>query len=90
MEPVKIVLKAGAQTLNLKLKVASTAQQVTVAENVGPVLSTESTSNASQLVFARRGSGRAFGRSGGSAGRSAGPRRAIGGAERRVDFHRRV
>ena len=51
MEPVKVVLKAGSQTLNLKLKVASTVQQVTVAESAGPVLSTDSSSNAGQLVF---------------------------------------
>jgi hypothetical protein len=51
MQPVKIVLKPGTQTLNLQLKVASTVQQVTVAESVGPVLSTESTSNASQLTL---------------------------------------
>jgi hypothetical protein len=51
MRPVAIVLKAGSQTLNLQLKVASTAQQVTVEESVGPVLSTDSSSNAGQLVF---------------------------------------
>jgi hypothetical protein len=51
MTPVKIVLKAGAQTLNLQLKVASTVQQVTVAESVGPVLSTDSSSNAGQLTL---------------------------------------
>ncbi len=51
MQPVKIILKSGAQTLNLVLKVATTVQQVTVAESVGPVLSTESTSNASQLTL---------------------------------------
>jgi hypothetical protein len=36
MQPVTIVLKAGSQTLNLKLKVASTTQQVTVEETTGP------------------------------------------------------
>jgi len=51
MRPVAIELKAGSQTLNLQLKVASTAQQVTVEESVGPVLSTDSSSNAGQLVF---------------------------------------
>ncbi len=50
MQPVTIVLK-GSQTLNLQLKVASTVQQVTVQESVGPVLSTDSSSNAGQLVF---------------------------------------
>ena len=36
-QPVKIALKAGAQVLNLQLKVAATAQQVTVQENAGTV-----------------------------------------------------
>src|SRR6202034_68758 len=49
MQPVTIVLKAGSQTLNLQLKVASTVQQVTVEESTGPVLSTDSSSNAGQL-----------------------------------------
>ncbi len=51
MTPSKVVLKAGSQTLNLQLKVASTVQQVTVEESVGPVLSTEASSNASALVL---------------------------------------
>ncbi len=51
MQPVTIVLKGGSQTLNLRLKVASTVQQVTVQESAGPVLSTDSSSNAGQLVF---------------------------------------
>ena len=51
MQPVRVTLKAGSQTLNLQLKVASTVQQVTVAESVAPVLSTESSSNASALVL---------------------------------------
>ena len=50
MQPVTVVLK-GSQTLNLQLKVASTVQQVTVQESVGPVLNTDSSSNAGQLVF---------------------------------------
>jgi protocatechuate 3,4-dioxygenase beta subunit len=51
MHPATVVLKAGAQTLNLQLKVAATAQQVTVQESVGPVVSTEATNNANQLVL---------------------------------------
>jgi carboxypeptidase family protein len=51
MQPVKIALKAGPQTLNLLLVVASTVQQVTVAESAGPVLGTDASSNAGQLVF---------------------------------------
>jgi hypothetical protein len=51
MQPATVVLKAGVQTLNLQLKVASTAQQVTVQESAGPVVSTEATNNANQLVL---------------------------------------
>ena len=51
MQPVRITLKTGAQTLNLQLKVASTVQQVTVQESLGPVVSTEATNNANQLVL---------------------------------------
>ena len=50
-EPVTITLKLGAQTLRLELKIATTQQQVTVQENSRPVLSTESSSNASALVL---------------------------------------
>ena len=44
-------MKPGAQTLKLALKIATTQQQVTVQESSGPVLSTESASNASALVL---------------------------------------
>jgi hypothetical protein len=50
-QAVKITLKAGAQVLNVQLKVAATVQQVTVRENVGPAVSTEAASNASALVL---------------------------------------
>ncbi len=50
-QAAKILLKAGPQTLNLQLKVASTMQQVTVQENGGPSVSTESSNNASALVL---------------------------------------
>jgi len=50
-QPVKIALKSGPQTLNLQLKVASTAQQVTVEANSGPTVSTDAASNASALVL---------------------------------------
>lgn len=50
-QQTKILLKAGPQTLNLQLKVASTMQQVTVQENAGPSVSTESSNNASALVL---------------------------------------
>ena len=51
MQPVQITLRTGVQTLNLQLKVASTVQQVTVQETVGPAVSTEVTNNANQLVL---------------------------------------
>lgn len=51
MQPMKITLKSGPQKLNLQLKVASTVQQVTVQETAGPVVSTEVTNNANQLVL---------------------------------------
>src|SRR5260370_38249518 len=50
-QPAEILLKPGPQTLNLLLKVASTMQQVTVQENAGPSVSTESSNNASALVL---------------------------------------
>src|SRR5258708_22265750 len=50
-QPTKILLKPGPQTLNVQLKVASTMQQVTVQENAGPSVSTESSNNASALVL---------------------------------------
>ena len=50
-QPVQIALKSGPQTLNLQLKVASTAQQVTVEANSGPTVSTDAASNASALVL---------------------------------------
>jgi hypothetical protein len=49
--PSKISLKPGLQTLDLQLKVASLAQQVTVQDNSGQALSTSSASNASALVL---------------------------------------
>lgn len=51
MQPVKITLKTGSQTLNLQLKVASTVQQVTVQDSAAPLVSTEVTNNANQLVL---------------------------------------
>src|ERR1700687_4245155 len=50
-QPAKILLKPGPQTLNLQMNVASTMQQVTVQENGGPSVSTESSNNASALVL---------------------------------------
>lgn len=50
-EPVPIDLKAGTQTLRLELRVKATQQELTVQENPGPTLSTDSASNASSLVL---------------------------------------
>jgi hypothetical protein len=50
-QPVKISLRAGAQTLNLQLKVVSTAEHVTVEGNAGPTISTDVANNASALVL---------------------------------------
>ena len=49
--PVAITLHAGTQTLNLKLAVASTTQQITVHSDADPGVSTESSNNASALVL---------------------------------------
>src|SRR5579864_6958688 len=50
-QPVKVTLRPGAQTLNLQLKVVSTAEHVTVEENTGPTVSTDVSNNASALVL---------------------------------------
>jgi hypothetical protein len=50
-QPGKISLKAGAQTLNIILSVATEKQEVTVAENAGPTVSTEAANNASAMVL---------------------------------------
>ena len=50
-QPATIVLKPGAQTLNLQMKVASVTQQVTVQENAGPSVTTEPANNATAMVL---------------------------------------
>ena len=50
-QPVPITLKQGVQTLRLEVKVAAVQQQLTVQENSGAALSTESANNASALVL---------------------------------------
>ena len=50
-QPVPITLTKGVQTLRLKLKVIAVQEQVTVQDNSGPTLSTESSNNASALVL---------------------------------------
>jgi len=49
--PTKITVRAGAQTLNLVLKIAGRVDQVTVNDNPTPTLSVDSTNNASALVL---------------------------------------
>jgi len=51
LAPVKISLKAGAQTLNLQLKVASLVEKLTVADNAGSSVSTAAANNASAVVL---------------------------------------
>jgi hypothetical protein len=50
-DPVRIVLKAGFQTLDLQLKVVATRQQLTVQENAGPAVTTDPSNNASALTI---------------------------------------
>jgi hypothetical protein len=50
-QPQRISLRSGVQMLNLRLRVASTQQQVTVQENSGPIVSTEAANNASAVVL---------------------------------------
>lgn len=44
-------IRAGVQTLNLRLTVASTTQQIVVEENAGPTVSTDAASNAGATVI---------------------------------------
>jgi len=50
-QPRTLTLRAGAQTLNLRLSVASTTQQIVVEENAGPSVSTDASTNASATVL---------------------------------------
>jgi len=50
-EPLKLSLHAGVQTVSLQLKVAATAQQVTIKENAGPTVTADPSNNASALVL---------------------------------------
>ncbi len=50
-QPVKIALRGGERSLDLRLKVASTAQQVTVKESPGPGVTADPANNASTLVL---------------------------------------
>lgn len=46
-----VTIRGGALTLNLRLAVASTTQQIVVEENAGPVVSMEAANNASATVL---------------------------------------
>jgi hypothetical protein len=46
-----LTIRPGTQTLNLRLMVASTVQQIVVEENAGPAVSTEAASNATATVL---------------------------------------
>jgi hypothetical protein len=50
-EPVSIDLRPGIQSLRLELRVKATQQELTVQENPGPALTTDSAGNASSLVL---------------------------------------
>src|SRR5579872_2413219 len=50
-QPVRVALKAGTQSVNLTLRVATMAEKVTVEESGAPAVSTESSNNASAVVL---------------------------------------
>lgn len=50
-QPARIVLQPGTQSLNLKMKVASVTQQVTVQDSAGPNVSTDPSSNSTATVL---------------------------------------
>lgn len=50
-QPKKIDVKSALQTVNLQLRVTSTAQQVTVRDNAGPAVSTDAANNAGALIL---------------------------------------
>ncbi len=50
-QPAKIVLRSGAQSLNVKMKVASVTQQVTVQDTGGPSVSTDPSNNSTATVL---------------------------------------
>jgi Carboxypeptidase regulatory-like domain len=51
LEPAKITLKSGVQTLNLQLSVVIAEQNVNVQENTTPAVTTDSSNNASAVVL---------------------------------------
>ena len=50
-QPEKVALRAGAQSLNLMLMVASISEKLTVQDASGPALTIDSSSNASAVVL---------------------------------------
>lgn len=50
-QPRALTIRSGVQTLNLRLSIASTTQQIVVDENTGPTVSTDSASNATATVL---------------------------------------
>ena len=50
-QPVKVMLRAGSQSLNLVLTVASISEKLTVQETAGQALSTDSSSSAGAVVL---------------------------------------
>jgi hypothetical protein len=50
-QTVNLTARPGTQTVNLRLKVASTRQEVVVEENTGPAVSTDAANNASAMVL---------------------------------------
>ena len=50
-QPRTLTIRGGALSLNLRLAVASTTQQIVVEENAGPAVSMEAASNASATVL---------------------------------------
>jgi hypothetical protein len=51
MLPAKVSIHAGTQSIELRLKIAASAQQVTVEADTGPKVTTEAANNASALVL---------------------------------------
>jgi hypothetical protein len=50
-QPEKVTLRAGSQSLNLMLTVASISEKLTVQDASGPALTTDSSNNASAVVL---------------------------------------
>ena len=51
LQPVRVAIRTGGQTLNLQLSVLFTRQQITIQENAGPKVTTDPSGNAGALVL---------------------------------------